>query len=143
VLDNPSLIPRDKDVVVYCTCPGDKTNRTVLRRALLLGFLTRQAPQRRAVGVGSEGLRGGTVSRILSALVPIRIVSRLSQNRPNSQHSGDYVLRSVGSTAGHRVSSRLPVGVHAPTALGFGAVQPVLLIQSSFGNRSWPEPSLP
>lgn len=38
VLDNPSLIPRDKDVVVYCTCPGDKTSRTVLRRALLLGF---------------------------------------------------------------------------------------------------------
>src|SRR5215469_14648327 len=38
VLDNPSLIPRDKDVVVYCTCPGDKTSRTVLRRALLLGY---------------------------------------------------------------------------------------------------------
>jgi rhodanese-related sulfurtransferase len=38
VLDNPSLIPRDRDVVVYCTCPGDKTSRTVLRRALLLGF---------------------------------------------------------------------------------------------------------
>ena len=38
VLDNPSLIPRDKDVVVYCTCPGDKTSQTVLRRALLLGF---------------------------------------------------------------------------------------------------------
>ena len=38
VLDNPSLIPRDKDVVVYCTCPGDKTSRTVLRRALRLGL---------------------------------------------------------------------------------------------------------
>ena len=38
VLDKPSLIPRDEDVVVYCTCPGDKTSRTVLRRALLLGF---------------------------------------------------------------------------------------------------------
>jgi len=38
VLDKPSLIPRDKDVVLYCTCPGDKTSRTVLRRALLLGF---------------------------------------------------------------------------------------------------------
>ena len=38
VLDKPSLIPRDKDVVVYCTCPGDETSRTVLRRALLLGF---------------------------------------------------------------------------------------------------------
>lgn len=38
VLDNPSLIPRDQDVVVYCTCPGDRTSQTVLRRALLLGF---------------------------------------------------------------------------------------------------------
>src|ERR1700759_298252 len=23
VLDNPSLIPRDQDTVLYCTCPGD------------------------------------------------------------------------------------------------------------------------
>ena len=38
VLDNPSLIPRDQDVVVYCTCPGDKTSRMVLRRARSLGF---------------------------------------------------------------------------------------------------------
>lgn len=38
VLDKPSLIPRDKDVVVYCTCPGDKTSRTVLHRALQVGF---------------------------------------------------------------------------------------------------------
>lgn len=39
VLDNPSLIPRDRDIILYCTCPGDKTSRTVLQRALLLGFL--------------------------------------------------------------------------------------------------------
>lgn len=38
VLDKPSLMPRDKDVVVYCTCPSDKTSRTVLRRALTLGY---------------------------------------------------------------------------------------------------------
>lgn len=38
VLENPSLIPRDEDVIVYCTCPGDKTSRTVLQRALLLGY---------------------------------------------------------------------------------------------------------
>lgn len=37
-LDNPSLIPRNEDVVVYCTCPGDKTSRIILRRALQLGF---------------------------------------------------------------------------------------------------------
>lgn len=38
VLQQPSLIPQDKDVVVYCTCPSDKTSRMVLHRALALGF---------------------------------------------------------------------------------------------------------
>jgi len=38
VIEKPSLIPQDKDVVVYCTCPSDKTSRTVLRRALGLHF---------------------------------------------------------------------------------------------------------
>jgi rhodanese-related sulfurtransferase len=39
VLDRPSLIPKEKDVVVYCTCPSDKTSRTILKRALALHFL--------------------------------------------------------------------------------------------------------
>ena len=39
VLENPSLIPKDKDSVVYCTCPSDKTSRTILHRALAMGFL--------------------------------------------------------------------------------------------------------
>ena len=34
VLQNPDAIPKNKDVVVYCTCPGQKTSRMVLRRAL-------------------------------------------------------------------------------------------------------------
>ena len=38
VLAKPDLIPRDKDVVVYCTCPSEKTSRRILRRALGLGF---------------------------------------------------------------------------------------------------------
>src|SRR6266567_7393043 len=38
VLENPSLIPRQKDTVVYCTCPSDKTSRTILRRALARQF---------------------------------------------------------------------------------------------------------
>src|ERR1700757_4261648 len=38
VLERPSLIPKEKDAVVYCTCPSDKTSRTVLRRALALKF---------------------------------------------------------------------------------------------------------
>jgi rhodanese-related sulfurtransferase len=38
VLAEPSLIPRDREAIVYCTCPGDKTSRAVLRRALGLQF---------------------------------------------------------------------------------------------------------
>ena len=39
VLENPSLIPKDKDSVIYCTCPSDKTSRSILHQALALGFL--------------------------------------------------------------------------------------------------------
>jgi rhodanese-related sulfurtransferase len=39
VIENPSLIPKDKDSVIYCTCPSDKTSRTILHRALVLGFV--------------------------------------------------------------------------------------------------------
>jgi rhodanese-related sulfurtransferase len=35
---NPSLLPKESDLVVYCTCPSDKTSRLVLRRALAMGF---------------------------------------------------------------------------------------------------------
>jgi rhodanese-related sulfurtransferase len=38
VLTSPSLIPKDKEVIVYCTCRGDKTSRAVLRRALDMQF---------------------------------------------------------------------------------------------------------
>jgi rhodanese-related sulfurtransferase len=38
VLEKSTIIPRDKDVVVYCTCPSEKTSRRILRRALALGF---------------------------------------------------------------------------------------------------------
>ncbi len=30
---NPSLIPADKELVVYCTCPSDKTSRAIALRA--------------------------------------------------------------------------------------------------------------
>jgi rhodanese-related sulfurtransferase len=35
---NPALLPKESDLVVYCTCPSDKTSRIVLRRALTMGF---------------------------------------------------------------------------------------------------------
>jgi rhodanese-related sulfurtransferase len=38
VLERPSLIPNDKDAVVYCTCPGEKTSRAILHRALAMHF---------------------------------------------------------------------------------------------------------
>ena len=39
VLENPLLIPKEKDSVVYCTCPSDKTIRALLHRALAMHFL--------------------------------------------------------------------------------------------------------
>jgi rhodanese-related sulfurtransferase len=38
VLARPTLIPKERDAVVYCTCPSDKTSRMVLRRAFTLGL---------------------------------------------------------------------------------------------------------
>ena len=39
LLANPSLIPKEKDSVVYCTCPDDKTSRLILHRAQAMHFL--------------------------------------------------------------------------------------------------------
>ena len=36
---NPALIPTDKELVVYCTCPSDKTSRNISQRAHALNFL--------------------------------------------------------------------------------------------------------
>jgi len=38
VLANPSLIPKEEDAVVYCTCPDDRTSREILQHALSLNF---------------------------------------------------------------------------------------------------------
>jgi len=38
VLEKPSLIPQEKDAIVYCTCPSDKTSRAVLHKALAMHF---------------------------------------------------------------------------------------------------------
>lgn len=39
VIENPSLIPKEKVSVVYCTCPSDKTSKVILHRALSINFL--------------------------------------------------------------------------------------------------------
>jgi rhodanese-related sulfurtransferase len=31
--ENPTLIPTDKELVVYCTCPSDKTSRSIALKA--------------------------------------------------------------------------------------------------------------
>jgi rhodanese-related sulfurtransferase len=38
IIENPSLIPKDQDFVVYCTCPGDASSLSILHRALAMGF---------------------------------------------------------------------------------------------------------
>ncbi|HMH15653.1 MAG TPA: rhodanese-like domain-containing protein [Edaphobacter sp.] len=38
VISNPSLIPKEVDTVVYCTCGSEKTSRDILQRALALNF---------------------------------------------------------------------------------------------------------
>jgi rhodanese-related sulfurtransferase len=37
-LENPTQFPRERDTVIYCTCPGDKTSRSILKRVLALEF---------------------------------------------------------------------------------------------------------
>lgn len=39
ILENPLLIPKEKDSIVYCTCPSDKTSREVLEQARALNFV--------------------------------------------------------------------------------------------------------
>ena len=68
VLAVPSLIPKDKEAIVYCTCPGDKTSRAVLRRALDLQFFQDQVSQRRLRSSESEGLSGRAIPGGFSAL---------------------------------------------------------------------------
>jgi rhodanese-related sulfurtransferase len=38
VLAQASLIPKEKDSVIYCTCPSEKTSRMLLRKARALNF---------------------------------------------------------------------------------------------------------
>jgi rhodanese-related sulfurtransferase len=38
VLEQASLIPKEKDSVIYCTCASEKTSRMILRKARALNF---------------------------------------------------------------------------------------------------------
>lgn len=39
LLENPSLIPKEKDAVVYCTCATDETGRRIVKLARTMNFL--------------------------------------------------------------------------------------------------------
>ena len=39
LLENPTLIPREKEAVVYCTCPTDETSRRIMKLALDMKYL--------------------------------------------------------------------------------------------------------
>ena len=39
LLENPALIPRDEDAVVYCTCEGESTSREVVHHARMRNFM--------------------------------------------------------------------------------------------------------
>jgi rhodanese-related sulfurtransferase len=39
VRENPFLIPKDRESVIYCTCPSEETSRAILRRVLAMGFI--------------------------------------------------------------------------------------------------------
>jgi rhodanese-related sulfurtransferase len=38
VLENPRLIPQEKEAIVYCTCPSERTSRAILHKALAMNF---------------------------------------------------------------------------------------------------------
>ena len=38
VMMNPDLIPREQDVVIYCTCPGEKTSWEIVHKAQALNY---------------------------------------------------------------------------------------------------------
>lgn len=38
LLEQTSLIPKDKDSILYCTCVSEKTSRMILHKALALNF---------------------------------------------------------------------------------------------------------
>jgi len=38
ILENPGLLSRDQDTIVYCTCPSDETASKIMHKAVSLGF---------------------------------------------------------------------------------------------------------
>jgi rhodanese-related sulfurtransferase len=38
VLENPWLIPKEKETIIYCTCSEDEANIIILERLLAMGF---------------------------------------------------------------------------------------------------------
>ncbi len=47
IIANPNVIPKDRDYVLYCTCPGDESSLKVLHRALSMGVREGEGSQGR------------------------------------------------------------------------------------------------
>ena len=82
---NPSLIPADKELVVYCTCPSDKTSRAIAAKGTGPGAehrcLAGQVPQGRLGRMEGKRLSGGALRQNFSP------GHRDLKNRPSSRKS--------------------------------------------------------
>ena len=79
---NPSLLPKERDLVVYCTCPSDRTSRIVLRRALAMGFVR--------IKFLKGGLDGWRTSGF--PVEPYRKPFHLNSDKSGATHSNVAVL---------------------------------------------------
>jgi rhodanese-related sulfurtransferase len=57
-------IPRDRETILYCTCPSDETSRSVLKKALALEFTRVRVLKG---GLGAWKTRGFTVEPYVEA----------------------------------------------------------------------------
>ena len=55
LLENPTLIPKEKDSVVYCTCPDDKTSRVDFASSSCHAFPANQIPKGGLAGWKAKG----------------------------------------------------------------------------------------
>ena len=68
VLEKPSLIPKEKDAVIYCTCPGEKTSREDFGSGSRPAFFPDQIPERWIGGLEGEWLSSRAIPGCISPL---------------------------------------------------------------------------
>ena len=79
LLENPTLIPREKHSVVYRTCPNDRTSRVISRRGLAMHFLRIKLLKGGLAGWKEKGYRSSdTKSPFNSILAPSSALAETS-----------------------------------------------------------------